>query len=69
MNIEHTFSHHPPTPEKIAAHEMLRSAAKDFAYIIDYLPAGREKSLAMTKLQETLMWANAAVAMLDDAAF
>lgn len=61
--IENNFMYHAPRegmPEKYAH---IRDLAKEFAYVIDGLcPPGREKSLAMTKLEETVMWANAAIA-------
>jgi len=42
----------------------LRSKAKELAYMIEELaPSSREKSLAMTKLKESIMWANASIAM------
>ena len=36
---------------------------KELAYLIDELcPASREKSLALTKIEESIMWANASIA-------
>ena len=36
---------------------------KEFAYLLnDLCPDSREKSLAMTKLEECVMWANASIA-------
>ncbi|MNJ81691.1 hypothetical protein D3C77_806170 [compost metagenome] len=44
-------------------YEAIRSKAKEFAYLIDELVAnGREKSLAMTNLEQSVFWANAGVA-------
>ena len=41
----------------------IREKAKEFAYLIDRLcPVCRERSTAMTKLEESVMWANAAIA-------
>lgn len=61
--IENNFKYHSPKegqPEKYTA---LRSKAKELAYLIDELaPQSREKSLAMTKLEESIMWANASIA-------
>lgn len=61
--IENNFSYHAPKegqPEKYIA---IRDKAKECAYLIDELcPASREKSLAMTKLEEVVFWANAAIA-------
>lgn len=61
--IEHNFQHHPPTAEKVKLHETLRSAALELALRIhDLCPDSREQSVAITKTEEALMWANAAIA-------
>jgi hypothetical protein len=62
-DIDNRFRYHPPTPEAIAKHEMLRDAHRQLAHLVlETVPAGRHQSLALTALQEALMWANAAVA-------
>jgi hypothetical protein len=62
-DIEERFKHHPPTPERAVLHGNVRNAAYNMAiYWDDNLPVSREKSLAMTKLEEAVMWANAAIA-------
>lgn len=61
--IRNLFSHHPPTGGKADRHKMLRASAIDMAAeIYAHVPVGRERSLAITNLQEVLMWANAGVA-------
>jgi len=63
QQIEKTFTYHPPKEGQHKKYENLRALAKDFAFMIDALcPNSREKSLAMTKLEEAVMWANAAIA-------
>ena len=61
--IAHRFTYHPPTDEKIYAHKkvrnMLECAAQDLERL---LPEGREKALVMTKIEEAMFWANAAIA-------
>ncbi|WP_231929018.1 hypothetical protein [Brevibacillus sp. SKDU10] len=61
--IENTFMYHSPKegqPEKYTA---LREKAKQLAYLIEELcPNSREKSLAMTNLEQSIMWANASIA-------
>lgn len=55
---------HPLTPGRGEIHERLRAAAMVFADVIDELcPFSRESSLAFTAVQDSLMWANAAVAI------
>jgi len=60
--IENNFMHHAPTKEKIHQHETVRKECKALAYYINKLPETREKSLALTKLEECMMWTNAAIA-------
>jgi hypothetical protein len=61
--LHSNFDHHPPDGEKAAVHEVVRAIVKSAAtHLHGILPEGREKSLAMTKLEEALFWANAAVA-------
>ena len=65
--IENNFRYHAPTLEQQAKYVRLRGEMKSIAYLIEELcPAGREKSLAMTKLEEASMWANASIARNDD---
>jgi hypothetical protein len=57
------FTYHPPKNDQAARYENLRTAAKGLALLIDdYCPDSREKSVAMTKLEEAVMWANASIA-------
>ncbi len=51
-----------PTPEMIAKMGEVREAAKAFADVILTIPNGRERSLAMTNLEQTAMWANKSIA-------
>lgn len=61
--IETAFTYHPPKNGQPAMYVAIRDKAKDLAYLIDELvPDSREKSLAMTKLEECVMWANAGIA-------
>lgn len=67
--IAHNFAHHPPKSEpQIKAHEAVREACKQAALQIDkFCHTSREKSLALTKLEEAMMWANASIARVGDA--
>ncbi len=57
------FTYQKPTPEKIPVHEQVNAAFLEFAHKLDALiPEGREKALALTELQASRMWANAAIA-------
>lgn len=56
--IERAFSHIPTRATDIPKFDELRATTKELAYCIESLVAdGREKSLAMTKLEECLLWA------------
>lgn len=61
--LENNFKYHSPKdgqPEKYTA---IREKAKELAYLIDeFCPNSREKSLAITKIEESSMWANASIA-------
>lgn len=61
--IENNFTHHQPTGDQPERHEQIRGKAKELAYLMDDLcPDSREKSLAMTQLEDAVMWANASIA-------
>lgn len=61
--IENNFKYHPPKEGQPAKYEALRSLGKGLAEAIDQMcPNSREKSLAVTKLEEAVMWANASIA-------
>jgi len=63
MSIGNNFKYHPPTPEQAARYVLLRNCAKELALVLDReCPESREKSLAMTKLEECVMWSNASIA-------
>lgn len=63
-DIENRFSYHPATtPERQDGHEKVRAACKVLAHYFDqHLPPGRHKSLALTAVEESMHWANAAIA-------
>lgn len=63
LQIENNFKYHSPKDGQPAKYTELRNTAKEFALLIDELvPDSREKSLAITKLEEAVMWANAGIA-------
>lgn len=63
-DIENRFAFHAATTdEKRDAHTSVRQACRALAdKINDDVPDGREKSLAITNLEQVMFWANAALA-------
>jgi hypothetical protein len=63
MDIENNFTYHAPKGDQQMRYQSIREIAKGLAmFIDDHCPDSREKSLAMTKLEECVMWANASIA-------
>jgi hypothetical protein len=61
--IERDFTYHPPKGDQAERYVKLRDKAKELALLIAKLtPASREQSSALTKLDEVVMHANAAIA-------
>lgn len=62
-HIEKNFTYHAPKEGQPEKYTVIREEAKALAHLIDeQCPNSREKSLAMTKLEEASMWANASIA-------
>jgi len=62
--IEKIFTHHPPKGTQTHRYEQIRARAKEFGLlIVAHVPDSRERALALTSLQQTVMWANAAIAI------
>ncbi|MGN0095029.1 MAG: hypothetical protein ACI38U_03095 [Corynebacterium sp.] len=63
-DLDNRFAFHPATTqEKRDEHTSMRQACHRAAQTInEKAPESREKSLAITKLEEAMMWANAAIA-------
>ena len=65
-DLEKRFTYHAPKEGQPAKYTALREKAKELAYLIDGgCPNSREKSLALTKLEEVIMWSNASIARND----
>lgn len=63
-DIENIFTHHPPKDGQVEKYQALREHAKSLATLINNAcPESREKSLAITKIQEAVMMANASIAI------
>lgn len=57
------FNYHAPTPGQVEKMVGLRGMAHSLAeQILAQVPESRERSLALTKLEEVVMWSNAGIA-------
>lgn len=61
------FTYHAPKPGQPERYEIIRNKAYELAaYIEGACPESREKSIAFTKIEEAVMWANAAIARREE---
>ena len=62
--LRHRAAHHPPkTDETVLAHEMVRADIENLSVAWNgQLPEGREKSMALSFLDQAMWAANAAIA-------
>lgn len=62
-DILNRFTYHAPKDGQAQTYEGIRFRVREVAeHINDVAPDSREKSLAITALEEAVFWANAAVA-------
>lgn len=67
LQIERNFQYHKPNPNTSEKYDKINHQAKGLAYaVLDLCPDSRERSLAITKIEEAKMWANAAIARNSD---
>lgn len=63
IDLEKIFKYHAPKGNQAARYEQIREAAKGFALcIVMESPQSRERTHAINKIQEAVMWANAGIA-------
>lgn len=62
-DIVNRFTHHPPAENQLPRYQTLRDHGRVLAEAIaQYTPTSREQALALTHLEQAVMWANAAIA-------
>ena len=62
-DIPNRFKHHPPKNNQVERYLAIREKAKELALLIEAeCPFSREASLAMTNVEQAVMWANASIA-------
>jgi hypothetical protein len=63
VELAKRFTYHPPTGDQPKRYIDLREATMLLARrIIELTPSSREQALALTNLEQAVMWANAAIA-------
>ncbi len=61
--LDNTFTYHAPFGDQSERYIQIRNSARQLAEIfIENSPPSREQSLALTNLEQAVMWANAAIA-------
>jgi hypothetical protein len=61
--LANRFTYHAPKKDQPARYEKIRFNGRNLAEMVNELcPDSREKSLSLTKIEEAVMWANAAIA-------
>ncbi len=65
--IKRRVTYHPPTPAALERHQAMRESVETtLANVAAFVPESREQSIAITKLEEALFWANAGIARNHD---
>lgn len=61
--LETVYTYHPPKEDQPERYAKIRAKARELAELIDSsCPESWEKCAANTRLEEAVMWANAAIA-------
>ncbi len=63
LDLDKRFTYRKPLEDQPDRYTALRECAKTFALmVLEQTPKSREQSVALTKIEESVMWANAAIA-------
>ena len=64
QDIRNRFTHHPPFGTQVERYAKLRNQGRELASLIcGKVPESRERDVALMRLQECIMWANAGIAI------
>lgn len=64
LDLDNIFQYHAPKGTQQDRYVAIRAKAKELAALIqDSTPSSREQSVALTNVQQAVMWANAAIAI------
>lgn len=62
--IQRVFTYYAPKNGQSVRYERIRTMARQYAELVDTLcPDSHEKDVALDRLREAVMWANAAIAV------
>lgn len=62
-DLENRFVYHAPKGNQVERYAEIRKKLLESAvFLMNHCPQSRELSLAMTKLEEAMFWANASIA-------
>jgi len=62
-DVENIFTYHPPFGTQQERYVVLRNYARVFAEaVLGHCPGSAERTLALRKIEEAVMWANSAIA-------
>ena len=68
VTLQHTYTYHPPFGTQQERYLKIRAGALAFATLVsENTPPSREQSVALTRIQELVFWANAAIAINETA--
>lgn len=64
LDLDNIFTYHKVKPGQQEKYQAIRAKAKELAALIQSeCPDSRERAVALTNVQQTVMWANAAIAI------
>lgn len=67
LQLERSFTYHPPQGDQAERYQLISGEARRLAErFAELAPLSRELSLALTKLEEAVMLANAAIARNEE---
>ena len=67
LNLDNIFTYHAPHGNQAERYVEIREKAKELAKLIqEKTPESREQSVALTNVQQAVMWANAAIAINEN---
>lgn len=63
LDLDNLFTYHPVHGDQPERYKYMRGLAKDLATAVqDLVPPSPEQTMAIRKIQEAIMWANAGIA-------